>query len=131
MTASTVLAVTISRAGARPATGLGLGLPLLALSGPVHRAAAAAVTAGLLDNLVAGAPRPVRGLDRGGLPGGRPWVAGDAVAPSRLLRLGFRADVPHRQQVLARGARLDEVELPTGALTKLLSSAIVAEPPKL
>jgi len=82
MSASTVLAViTISRAGARPATGLGLGLPLLALSGPVHRAAAAAVTAGLLDNLVAGAPRPVRGLDRGGLPGGRPRVAGDAVAP--------------------------------------------------
>ena len=36
-------------------------------------------------------------------------MAGDAVAPSRLLRLGFRADVPHRQQVLARGARLDEV----------------------
>ena len=36
-------------------------------------------------------------------------MAGDAVAPSRLLRLGFRTDVPHRQQVLARGARLDEV----------------------
>ena len=48
-------------------------------------------------------------FDRGGLLGGRPRVAGDAVAPSRLLRLGFRADVPHRQQVLARGARLDEV----------------------
>ena len=85
--ASTVLAaVAISRAGARPATGLVLGgVPLLALSGPVHRAAAAAVTAGpgLLDNLVvvAGVPRPVRGLDRGGLPGGSPRVAGDAVAP--------------------------------------------------
>ena len=36
-------------------------------------------------------------------------MAGDAVAPSQLLSLGFRADVPHRQQVLARGARLDEV----------------------
>lgn len=106
--APTVLAVSISRAGAGPATELGLALPLLAQLVPVHRAAAAAVTAGLLDNLVAGAPRPVRGLGRGGLPGGRPRVAGDAVAPGRLLGLGFRV-VPRRQQVLPRGgARLDE-----------------------
>ena len=36
-------------------------------------------------------------------------MAGDVVAPRRLLRLGFRTDVPYWQQVLACGARLDEV----------------------
>ena len=65
------MAATISRAGARLATGLGLGLPLLAVSGPVHRAAADAMTVALLDSLVVGAPRQVRGLDQGGANTGR------------------------------------------------------------
>jgi len=43
---------------------------------------AGSMTARLLDNLVAGAPRSVHGLDRGCLLGGRARrVAGDAVAP--------------------------------------------------
>jgi hypothetical protein len=63
--ASTVVAVTISRAGARPDTGLGHRVgtaPAQGLFIELQR------TSWLLDNLVAGAPRPVHGLDRGGLP---------------------------------------------------------------
>jgi hypothetical protein len=97
--ASTVQpAATVARSSARP----GAGLPALTRS--VHRAGAAAVAAGLVDDLVAGAPRPVRGLHRGGLPGRRQRDAGHAVAPGGLLRLGLRrTDVTRRWRVPARG----------------------------